>query len=225
LFISQDGKIVRETLVSLQGNFREVFSNLPRGTYTWGVSVEDPNVRRTGTYNTTIYLIARTSNLVAPIYVSPTIAAASSTLALGDPLVLSGYSIPLIPVQVIVNKQGEVETGKIITATTTANGNGSWSISIPTDTFLKGTYEAKALALVNSKDVSLLSPTLYIGAGEDPTPDFSQRSDLNKDTRVNLIDFSILLFHWKSADPIADINQDGTVSLIDFSIMLANWTG
>jgi hypothetical protein len=50
-------------------------------------------------------------------------------------------------------------------------------------------------------------------------------ADLNCDGLVNLIDFSILLFHWGTSNPIADINGDGTVDLIDFSIMLFNWTG
>lgn len=54
-------------------------------------------------------------------------------------------------------------------------------------------------------------------------------ADLNRDGRVNLVDFSILLFWWASdggdSDPPADINLDGTVSLTDFSIMLFNWTG
>jgi hypothetical protein len=66
---------------------------------------------------------------------------------------------------------------------------------------------------------------LYVGLGEDPNPNFGNRSDLNRDGKVNLVDFSILLFNWKGSDAVADINQDGTVSLTDFSIMLANWTG
>ena len=50
-------------------------------------------------------------------------------------------------------------------------------------------------------------------------------ADLNRDGKVNLIDFSIMLFHWGNPDPVADINEDGTVDLTDFSILLFNWTG
>ena len=49
--------------------------------------------------------------------------------------------------------------------------------------------------------------------------------DLNKDDRVNLIDFSILLYWWGRENPSADFNQDGLVNLTDFSIMLYYWTG
>ena len=50
-------------------------------------------------------------------------------------------------------------------------------------------------------------------------------ADINGDGKVNLVDFSILLFHWGTSDDIADLNEDGKVSLTDFSILLFNWTG
>ena len=62
----------------------------------------------------------------------------------------------------------------------------------------------------------------YIGARDVEGP---ISADLNKDGRVNLADFSILLFHWNTDHGIADLNQDGRVSLTDFSIMLFQWTG
>ena len=115
--------------------------------------------------------------------------------------------------------------GKIVTATTTSNGNGSWKIVLPTEGLSKGTYEVKVQSLISKHDQSNFSQTIYVGVGENPNPNFKNRADLNKDGKVNLVDFSILLFNWKTNDAVADINQDGTVSLIDFSIMLSNWTG
>jgi hypothetical protein len=61
--------------------------------------------------------------------------------------------------------------------------------------------------------------------GETAGPDFGLRADLNKDGKVNLVDFSILLVYWKTSDANADINSDGAVNLGDFSIMLFYWTG
>ncbi|MCA9360257.1 hypothetical protein KC850_04480, partial [Candidatus Kaiserbacteria bacterium] len=67
----------------------------------------------------------------------------------------------------------------------------------------------------------------FYGVGK--TADVPINADLNRDTKVNLIDFSILLFWWNSnggdSDPPADINRDGNVSLTDFSRLLFNWTG
>ena len=68
-----------------------------------------------------------------------------------------------------------------------------------------------------------MSRPLLLGIGEAVAG--GNRSDLNKDGKVNLVDFSILLSFWNTDDAIADINQDGTVNLADFSIMLFNWTG
>jgi hypothetical protein len=52
--------------------------------------------------------------------------------------------------------------------------------------------------------------------------------DLNKDGKINIVDFSILMYFWNQtnpSNPCADINKDGIVNLTDFSIMLYWWTG
>jgi hypothetical protein len=52
--------------------------------------------------------------------------------------------------------------------------------------------------------------------------------DLNKDGKINIVDFSILMYFWNQtnpSNPCADINKDGIVNLTDFSIMLFWWTG
>src|SRR3990167_3405003 len=52
-------------------------------------------------------------------------------------------------------------------------------------------------------------------------------ADFNDDCKVNSVDFSILLFYWKTSPPFAntrvDINGDNKVDSIDFSILLFNW--
>lgn len=61
-----------------------------------------------------------------------------------------------------------------------------------------------------------------------PTSDCPNRriGDLNCDSRVDLVDFSILLYNWGvPKNPIADLNNDGQVDLVDFSILLYWWTG
>ncbi len=47
--------------------------------------------------------------------------------------------------------------------------------------------------------------------------------DINNDGWVDLTDFSILLYYWKTSNPTADLNNDGIVNLTDFSIMLFHW--
>lgn len=52
-------------------------------------------------------------------------------------------------------------------------------------------------------------------------------ADLNCDQKVNITDFSILMYYWqKQGSGIkADINKDGIVNLVDLSIMFYWWTG
>lgn len=224
LVFLKDGVVVKEVASTVLGTFTEQFAGLDRGTYTWGVYVRDPNGKQSATYNSTIYLIGGSNNLIAPVYLSPTVSVKETTIPIGETVRVSGYGIPITPVEVFMTKHGDA-LSDIVTASTTANGDGSWSVELPTDRVSKGTYEVKAHSVVTSRDRSNFSPIVYVGLGEDPDPDFGNRSDLNKDGKVNLVDFSILLFNWKTSDAVADINQDGTVNLTDFSIMLSNWTG
>ena len=51
-------------------------------------------------------------------------------------------------------------------------------------------------------------------------------ADLNFDGKINIIDFSILLYFWKQTSPAnqcADINFSGLVDVFDFSIMMYQW--
>jgi len=65
------------------------------------------------------------------------------------------------------------------------------------------------------------------GGGGPPVPGNCRRADFNCDGKVNSIDFSILLYYWKSKPPFGnprvDINKDGKVDSVDFSIMLYEW--
>jgi len=54
-----------------------------------------------------------------------------------------------------------------------------------------------------------------------------RRGDFNCDGKVNSIDFSIMLYYWKSRPPFrnqyVDINKDTKIDSVDFSIMLYEW--
>lgn len=225
LVVMKDGLAARDSAIAVSGGINEKFTELQRGTYTWGLYGIDAKGRRTSTYNSVIYLIAASNNVIAPVYLSPTIGVPSTALAIGESFDVEGYAIPNVPVQVILNRYNEAFSGEILYASTTANGAGFWKARIPGEGLTRGTYEVKAKSIISAKDESLLSPTAYVGIGEDAAPNFCVRSDFNGDGKVNLIDFSILLFNWRTSDATTDVNQDGTVNLTDFSIMLSCWGG
>ena len=51
--------------------------------------------------------------------------------------------------------------------------------------------------------------------------------DVNCDSSVDLIDFSIAAYWYQRSNPPSnsDLNNDGKVDLVDFSIMAYYWTG
>jgi len=64
------------------------------------------------------------------------------------------------------------------------------------------------------------------GGGGAPIPT-CRGADFNYDAKVNSIDFSIMLYFWKTRPPFAnacvDINKDQKVDSVDFSILLYQW--
>ncbi len=73
---------------------------------------------------------------------------------------------------------------------------------------------------------SITHLTLFTIIGKVGRPITKRIADFSGDGRVDLVDFSILLYNWgipKRKE--ADINGDLRIDLIDFSIMLYWWTG
>ncbi len=143
----------------------------------------------------------------------------------GATLVVTGYAIP--DATITIENQNDKSSVSLKSFTATSDSNGAWSITVDTLGFTKGTYKARAKAKQEAGVSTNFSGYTYYGVGEAAT--VPRTSDLNSDKKVNLTDFSILLFWWGSdggaSNPPADINRDGKVSLTDFSIMIFNWTG
>lgn len=98
-------------------------------------------------------------------------------------------------------------------------GTNSWSplaggIFIQKPPQTSGTYQKLGLTLTTAKPLGT------------PLDCSTRRADLNCDGRVNLTDFSILMYNWGGPknNPRSDINSDSKVNLTDFSILLYNWT-
>jgi hypothetical protein len=130
---------------------------------------------------------------------------------------------------ITVENQQDKSNTSLKTFTANSNADGAWSLTIDTTGFKNGTYKVRAKAKQESGDLVSTNFSGYTFYGVGQVAEGPRTSDLNRDGKVNLIDFSILLFWWNSdggaSNPPADINADGKVSLTDFSIMIFNWTG
>ncbi|MFH1990531.1 MAG: dockerin type I domain-containing protein [Patescibacteria group bacterium] len=54
----------------------------------------------------------------------------------------------------------------------------------------------------------------------------AQRVDANKDGKIDILDFNMLMIHWGETGTgnIADFNGDGIVDILDFNLLMVNWT-
>jgi hypothetical protein len=157
------------------------------------------------------------------VVLPPTISVSDQTINPGDAVTVSGQSIPNATVELRLGANERTETA-------IAGANGVWTLSLATAGLRPAEYALRARSRTGTPPLvseSGFSSALQLFVGVDGQA--TTASDLNRDGRVNLTDFSILIFWWGTAggnsDPRADINGNGRVSLEDFSILLFNWTG
>lgn len=193
------------------------------GTVTLGIWALDSNGTRSITLNNTFDVTQGAVTNVAGVVLPPTLRVPNVTVNPGDLVPVSGQSVPNAQVELHVNDSELVET-------TTANQDGAWSLSLDTGRLRVAEHTLRARSITGNPPLTSQSGfssalQLFVGVdGQVTTP-----SDLNRDGRVNLIDFSILIFWWGTdggnSNPPADINNNDRVGLEDFSILLFNWTG
>jgi hypothetical protein len=171
------------------------------------------------TFDVTDGAVTNVNGLILP----PTISVPTQRINPGSVTLISGQAIPNAQVEVHFNNSEIVERA-------TSSASGRYEISFNTSRLRVAEHTIKARSVTGTPPLRLQSGfgtslQLFIGVdGKVTTP-----SDLNRDGKVDLIDFSIMIFWWQTnggdSDPAADINGNGRVGLEDFSILLFNWSG
>lgn len=224
LYVLVDGQERGNVAVNNRGGYEITIDQITRGAHTFGIYAIDRNNVRTSTFSTSFTVQGARASALSNIHIPPSVRVLPNPVDPGQVATISGVSVPGATIAVEHERDGG---GNKQTFTTTADNNtGVWSIPIDTAGFAVGTYRVRAKAEADGVTTNF-SNFINYGVGQQATPTIN--ADLNRDGRVNLTDFSILLFWWGTAggasDPPADINQDGRVNLTDFSILLFNWTG
>jgi len=173
----------------------------------------------------TFRIAANAVTSVTGANIPPTIGLENNVVARGEDLSIFGQTVPEADVFVQTNNEELALTESV------ADLFGTWSAKLDTSDLENETFHtAGAYFETVDEGGQFISSSFgrfisfFVGAGQGDE-DNCERSDINDDSKVNLIDFSILLFNWGSSNANSDINLDGTVNLIDFSIMLFCWTG
>ncbi len=217
-----DNETVGNVRTSNTGSF-EFNTKASPGTASLGFWSTDTAGTRSITLNTTFDVTQGAITNISGIILPPTLKLSSQKVNPGDTVTVSGQAAPNSTVEVHVDKSELVEKA-------TSDGNGLWSILLDTKKLKVAEHTLKARTVIGTPPLTTQSSfstalQLFVGVdGKVTTP-----SDLNRDGKINLIDFSILIFWWGTAGgnsaPPADINSNGKVGIEDFSILLFNWTG
>lgn len=219
-----DGKIARTARSGSSGTYSVTLDAIAKGAYTFGVYGEDANKTKSSTFSTSFTVTGGRTSELTNINVVPSIKVSPDPVNPGETLTVTGYGLPNSTITI---QNGKQKSSMQSETTTTADGSGRWTTTLNTSSFSKGTYQIRAKSEQSSGNKTNYSQYTYYGVGEKASGNLN--ADLNRDGRINLTDFSILLFWWNSnggdSDPSADINSDGKVTLTDFSILLFNWTG
>lgn len=217
-----DGDSVGTVRTNSRGEFTFSVEAEP-GTASLSFWANDNTGTRSATVNTTFDVTQGAVTNLNGILIPPTIRASNANPNPGDTITLSGQTVPSVLVEV------SIDNGKKI-LTTTSDATGNWSVQFDTSTVTIDTHTAKARFVTGANALKTESTygtalSLFVGVEGKAT----SNSDLNRDGKVNLIDFSILIFWWGTpggnSNPPADINGNARVGLEDFSILLFNWTG
>lgn len=217
-----DGESVGTVRTNGRGEFTFSTDAEP-GTASLSFWAKDNAETRSATINTTFDVTQGAVTNVNGILLPPTIRVSNATVNPGDDVTLSGQTIPSVTVEVSIDNGAKV-------LTTTSDALGNWSLVFDTGTVSVATHTLKPRFISGTgalKTESSYGTLISLNVGVEGRA--TSNSDLNRDGKVNLIDFSILIFWWGSpggnSNPPADINGNGRVGLEDFSILLFNWTG
>lgn len=213
----KNGKIASTALAGSSGDFNIILTGISAGTWTFGVYAEDTEKRKSVTVSFVANILGGADTTISGIFISPTISLSGAAARKGDDMDIYGQAYPLSEVNIFV-ASSQVSVKKIL-----AGADGKWKYVLKTEEMETGIHTVKAKSIGAGGEQSSFSEEMVF-----KLIDSCQGANLNFDRKVNLVDFSILLYFWEQEKPLnicSDINRDRSVDLTDFSIMMYWWNG
>jgi hypothetical protein len=217
-----DGRVVGIVTADAKADFYFETTDVTPGVASFGFWSEDPTGLKSTLLSLTFRVIYGAVTTITGVYLSPTIDVSKKSVRQGEEVKIYGHAAPTTEILVHINSEQEyIEQ-------TNSKDTGEWELVFDTSPLEVDFHTAKALFQVNVEGNIIKSAfsravSFHVGkvGGEAACPG----ADLNADGRVNLTDFSILLYWWDTDNECADQDQSGNVDLVDFSIMMYYWTG
>lgn len=222
--ILRDGQVVITTIAGPDANFSATVTNLNSGSYNFSLYAEDSSGRRSDSFSFPLIITNGASTTVSGIFITPTIDIDKTQVKQGDTLNIFGQSLPNS--DVVISVHSDPETFHSIHTTI----SGAYFLNLDTSLLELGLHETKSKTTIGER-ISPYSKILAFTVGDKnidkTTYCGSGVGDMNCDTRVDVIDFSILAYWYKRTTPpnLVDLNHDGKINIVDFSILASHWTG
>lgn len=219
LTILKNGQAAATFFALPSGLFKKELTGVSGGIYTFGIWAQDTEGRKSVTLSFTVSILQEKTTTISGIFISPTIDVGPSQVERGNIVNILGQVFPESNVNIFIASNEIVKTTK-------ASLKGDWIYKLDSSSLEEREHQARAKAVYGDGEQSPFSQTLSFLVVKRGAL-VCRGADLNFDKKINLIDFSILLYYWHQKKPTnicADINQDGIVDLVDFSIMMYYWT-
>lgn len=217
-----DGKVIGIVQADAKADFYFETTEVTPGVVSFGFWSEDTAGLKSTLLSLTFRVVSRAVTTITGVYISPTINVDKKNVRQGEDITIFGQTVPDIDVVVHINSEDEhIET-------VDSDAGGNWQLVFDTEPLEVDFHTAKALFQLESGGniiKSGFSQSVSFAIGKQGGEPVCPGADLNKDGRVNITDFSILLYYWGTDNECADQDQNGVVDLVDFSIMMFYWTG
>ncbi len=224
----RDGQVVDRGTAGSDGFFVVSAGDLGGGLYTFGIYAQDAFGLYSPLLPFMLQVAPRRSYAISNANPAPTITAYPAVAVSGDSVQVVGHAQPSADVTITVGAQG----GRLLK--TRSDAQGAYAVSLPTGGLPIGSVPLHAQSGFNGivgpvSRVFDLALVQSVVPSIPPVPNMPPfiPGDLNRDRRVDLVDFSIAAYWYgrPGVPPSADVDGDGTVTLVDFSIMASHWTG
>ena len=217
-----DGQVIGIVDADAKADFYFESDEITAGVASFGFWSQDTGGLKSTLLTLTLRVISGAVTNISGVNIAPSINVDKNSVRQGEPIKIYGQTVPDTKINVHIHSNEEfVKESK-------STNDGNWEIDFDTTPLEIDFHTAKALFVVEQDDniiKSGFSRSVSFHVGKVGGEAACAEADLNHDGRVNLTDFSILLFHWGTDNECADQNQNGTVDLVDFSIMMYYWTG
>lgn len=225
-----NGSVVAEGPANIDGTFHLSLRNVASGVYTYSLRATDSYGLSSGLTSVTVLINSLMTTSIDNILLSPTLTADKVSALFGSPVTLFGKATPM------TNLYLEVDDSAHLSKLLRSGADGTWRFDYDTRELGIG-YHVVSVRQYVRDDTSPLSLLYTVEVGNKNVfnattslaflSPYRRKCDVNADSRVNLLDFSIMAFWYERNFPPdrVDMNGDSSVDLADFSILAYCWTG